>query len=709
MLNFLEVLFKQAKQATTAYIHNKHGIIFQLSLAVVLMLLALWVRLEIAPVNAGLQYVAFFPAVTLAAIAGGLLPGLFATFIGVLFATFIFTTPYYSISIGVLKISFWSNLVFIMDGFIVSYSINAMHKYRHKLEIKFKEAENTAEQLRVAAIAFETHDAIIITDGKANIIHVNQAFQRITGYSTEEVIGKNPRIFSSGRQDKNFYANMWCSLLDTGKWRGEVWDRNRSGNIYPKDMSITAVKNAHGVTTQYVAIFTDITNRKQAEEAIHNLAFYDVLTGLPNRRLFLDRLGMALAVSIRNKHFGALMFLDMDKFKALNDTLGHDFGDMLLIEVANRLKFCVREIDTVARLGGDEFVVVIEGICENEEEASQHAAQVAEKIRSVLATPYRLKEYTHCSSPSIGVCLYFGNNHSVAELIKHADTAMYQAKLNGRNRVQFFDPQLQHLMEIRGKLESDLRRAIPGQQLRLHYQIQLDNAQRAIGAEALVRWMHPERGMISPAEFIPIAEESLLILDLGNWVLDTACRQIAAWSQNELTRDLVLAVNISAQQFKQANFIEQIDAMLNKHGIEPSRLKLELTESIALSDIDTVVAKMLMVRQMLGVTLSLDDFGTGYSSLSYLKKLPLDQIKIDQSFVRDITTDASDAIMVKTIIHLAQNFGLNVIAEGVETEAQFAFLRENGCMAFQGYLFSKPVSIEQFEALLSKFNPALAL
>jgi diguanylate cyclase (GGDEF)-like protein/PAS domain S-box-containing protein len=558
--------------------------------------------------------------------------------------------------------------------------------------------------LRVAAATFETRDAIMITDVRANIIRVNRAFQDITGYSPEEVLGKNPRILSSGREGKAFYAAMWQQLLDTGSWTGEMWDRRKCGQIYPKWVTISAIKNEHGETTEYVAIFSDITKRKQDEEKIHNLAFYDALTQLPNRCLLLDRFRLALSMSARSNHYGAVLLLDMDRFKALNDTLGHDHGDLLLIEVAARILPCVREVDTVARLGGDEFVVLIEEISVSAENASQKVALIAEKIRAALSVPYRLNDHEYHTSPSMGVCLYRGNGESVDTLLKHADLAMYQAKDSGRNTVQFFDPAMQQAAEIHAALEADLHHAVPGKQLRLYYQIQLDNDHHPLGAEALVRWIHPQRGMVSPAQFIPIAEESSLILDIGHWVLEAACRQLALWGEREQARDLILAINVSARQFREHDFVEKIAAAVHTHRVNPARLKLELTESVVLADVSDVVTKMHALKAI-GIKLSMDDFGTGYSSLSYLKQLPLDQIKIDQSFVRDITTDPNDAMMVQTIIGLAQNFRLNVIAEGVETGAQLAFLKQNGCMAYQGYLFSKPVPIEEFESLLGKSYP----
>ncbi len=462
-------------------------------------------------------------------------------------------------------------------------------------------------------------------------------------------------------------------------------------------------RDEKGNPLRMIGTHTDISARKQAEEQINSLAYYDPLTNLPNRRLLMDRLRTAQSNSSRSYNYGALLFLDMDKFKTVNDTLGHDYGDLLLIEVAGRIKSCVREADIVARLGGDEFVVLFEEVDEDAENTSQKVALVAEKIRAALTLPYYLKGIEQYSSPSIGVCLFLGKGESVDALLKHADMAMYQVKDSGRNAVRFFDPAMQLAVETRAALELDLRRALPENQLHLYYQVQVDNENRALGAEVLLRWNHPDHGLISPMRFIPIAEESTLILEIGAWVLDAACRQLGQWGKNEQTQNLTLAVNVSAQQFKQFDFVESVAKVLRTHGVKASRLKLELTESVVLNNVTDVVATMHALKA-LGVGLSMDDFGTGYSSLAYLKQLPLDQLKIDQSFIRDMNSDQNDAVMVKTIIDLAQNFRLNVIAEGVETEAQLTLLKKLGCAEYQGYYFSKPVPLDQFENLLSRIG-----
>ena len=415
--------------------------------------------------------------------------------------------------------------------------------------------------------------------------------------------------------------------------------------------------------------------------------------------MFIDRFRAALPVSARHNNYGAVLFIDLDKFKALNDTLGHDYGDLLLIEVAARIKSCVREMDTVARLGGDEFVVLIEGISDDRDEASQRVGLVGEKIREALTRPYRLKEHEHHSSPSIGISLYRGNEETVDALLKHADLAMYQAKSSGRNAVRFFDAAMQHNVAAHTELVNDLRRALEQRQLCLYYQIQVDDDNRPLGAEALLRWIHPQRGMTMPDQFIPVAEESALIIEIDDWVLETACRQLALWGGNARTRDLLLTINVSAQQFRLHGFVDVVAAALRAHQVAPSRLKLELTESVVLNDVADVVAKMHALKA-LGVKLSLDDFGTGYASLSYLKQLPIDQLKIDRGFVQAITKGSDDALLVQNIIDLVNNFNLSVIAEGVETEAQLASLKQRDCITYQGFLFGKAVPVEEFEALL---------
>ena len=563
------------------------------------------------------------------------------------------------------------------------------------------ERKQIDEALRVAAATFETHDAIVITDARANIVRVNRAFTDITGYSQEEVLGQNPRIMNSGRQDRAFYIEMWQQLLHIGSWAGEIWDKRKSGQIYPKWLTISAVKNEHQETTHYVAIFSDITARKQAEEEIHNLAFYDSLTKLPNRRLFLDRFRAALAASARRDDYGAVLFIDLDRFKALNDTLGHDYGDLLLIEVGMRIKSCVREMDTVARFGGDEFVVLIEAIGNDRDDATFKVSLVAEKIREVLSQSYKLKEHEHHSSPSIGISLYHGHDEPMDVLIEHADMAMYQVKNSGRNGVRFFDPVMQHNVATHDALDNDLHYAIELQQLYLHYQIQVDNDNRPLGAEAFLRWHHPERGLIMPGQFLPIAEESPLILEIGHWVLQTACHQLALWSKNKKTRDLTLTVNISAKHFAKPDFVSEVAGILKEQQADPTHLKLELSERLVMADINSTMDKINALKK-LGVRLTMDNFGTVYSSLSYLKQLSSDQLKIHQEFVQGITLEGNDAQLIQTVIDLAKSMDLDVFAEGVETEEQRAFLKNHDCNAYQGYLFGKPVPIEEFDTVIEQ-------
>jgi len=557
--------------------------------------------------------------------------------------------------------------------------------------------------LRIAATAFEAQEGILITDANGMILRVNNAFTSITGYSAEEVIGRNPKLLSSGRHNAAFYNVMWESIRHTGKWEGEILNRRKSGEIYPEFIGITAVKDISGSVTNYVSTFTDITLSNNAAEEIRNFAFYDPLTCLPNRRLLMDRLHQALAFSARSGLRGALLFIDLDNFKKINDTLGHIIGDSLLQQIARRLASCMRKGDTVARLGGDEFVVVLGELSEQAIEAAKQTKDISEKILAMLNQPYQLGKHEYHSSSSIGAVIFNDNTQSEEELLKRADIAMYQAKQAGRNTLMFFDPKMQDIINTRAALEIELRKALENHQLQLYYQIQVNSSLRPFGAEALIRWLHPERGLVSPAQFIPLAEETGLILRIGHWVLETACIQLKAWEQDEYSRNLALAVNVSPKQFRQADFVEQVQSLVQHHAINPKLLKLELTEGMLLDNIEDTIATMNALRDI-DVRFSLDDFGTGYSSLQYLKQLPLDQIKIDQSFVHDIATNGSDAAIVLTIVAMAHSLNMDVIAEGVETEEQRQLLINMGCSDFQGYLFGKPVPIGQFEALLKQSN-----
>ena len=445
------------------------------------------------------------------------------------------------------------------------------------------------------------------------------------------------------------------------------------------------------------------TQRKLAEDEVTNLAFYDPLTRLPNRRLLMDRLHHAMAASARSGRCGALLFMDLDNFKTLNDTLGHDKGDLLLQQVGQRLVSCIRQGDTVARLGGDEFVVVLEDLSDNPEDAASQTETVGEKILAALNQPYELAEHKIRSTASIGATLFTGRKNAIDELLQQADMAMYQSKTAGRNTLRFFDKKMQAVINERAALEADLREAVKLNQFVLHYQPQVFGEGRLTGAEALVRWQHPSRGLVSPAQFIPLAEETGLILPLGHWVLETACAQLALWADQPRTALLTLAVNISAKQLHQADFVGQVVSLLAKTGAPPNRLKLELTESLLVSHLEISIAKMAALKAY-GVGFSMDDFGTGYSSLTSLKQLPVSQLKIDQSFVRDILIDPNDAAIAKMIIALAESLGLTVIAEGVESAEQRDVLDRLGCMAYQGYFFGRPQPIDEFEAYVERIQ-----
>ncbi|MDP1659432.1 MAG: EAL domain-containing protein [Methylotenera sp.] len=586
-------------------------------------------------------------------------------------------------------VEYWSQPVFknsVLTGAIATF-------------IDITERRLSEHQLRIAATVFESQEGMMVTDANNIILRVNNAFTTITGYSAEEAVGQNPRLLSSGRQDKEFYTTMWKSINDSGVWDGEIWCRRKSGEIYPEYLTITVVKDAIGVITNYVATFTDITMNKAASDEIKSLAFYDPLTRLPNRRLLLDRLNQALVANARNGSHGALLFLDLDYFKTLNDTLGHSIGDLLLQQVAERLTSCVREGDAVARIGGDEFVVLLEHLSERLFDAAAQTEVIGNKILASLNQPYQLLSHRYRSTPSIGATLFHDHQFEVEDLLKQADIAMYQAKKAGRNTLRFFDPVMQETINARANMERDLRKAIDDKEFQLYYQVQVDHLSHPLGAEALIRWHHPELGLVPPFNFIALAEETGLILPIGLWVLETACAQLKTWEQDTLTRDLSISVNVSPKQFNQADFVTQIQTVVRRHAINPILLKLELTESMLVDNIENIIITMVAL-QAIGVRFELDDFGTGYSSLQYLKQLPLYQLKIDQSFVRDIATDGSDQAIVRTIIAMAQSLNLEVIAEGVETKEQQQLLLNSGCRHYQGYLFGRPVPIEQFEEAL---------
>ena len=529
------------------------------------------------------------------------------------------------------------------------------------------------------------------------ITYSNTHFAEILNSSVESVIGLNikaikhqavmPILSNALEGEIGIYEGHYIASFSTA----DVWI----------SMTCAPFKNSKGVIVGGIGIVQDISERKIAEEKIKNLAFYDPLTGLPNRRFLQARLNQALATSANTERRGALLFLDLDHFKLLNDSRGHDIGDLLLKQVAERLSACLGENDFVARLGGDEFLVLIENLSEHPFEACAQTELVARNILISLNQLYFLDQYEYRNDSSIGIVIFNGHDHSQDELIKQADIAMYQAKKIGRNNLCFFNPLMQEAITARIEFEHDLRKAVENWQFYLYYQIQMNSSHHPIGAEVLIRWCHPQRGFVPPAEFIPLAEETGMIVPIGLWVLDSACAQLKLWQQEPLTRNITLSVNVSTKQFFQDDFVTQIQTIILNYGIKSSLLKLELTESVLVKSIEeTIVIMDALIA--IGIKFSLDDFGTGYSSLQYLKRLPLYQLKIDQSFIRDLAVDSDDQTIVRTIIAMADKLHLNVIAEGVETEEQRQFLQDNGCVNYQGYLFGKPLVLDDFEALLKQ-------
>jgi diguanylate cyclase (GGDEF)-like protein/PAS domain S-box-containing protein len=552
------------------------------------------------------------------------------------------------------------------------------------------------EQQRLAAAVFENSpDAIIITDADSVILAVNHAFTQLSGYSAAEAAGKRAAMLNSGRQDKAFYRAMWNALNTTGSWCGEIWNRRKDGVEYPAWLSITALKDADGQASRYIGIATDLTQRKHAEERIRHLAYYDSLTGLPNRSLLADRAHQILAIAAREGKQAAVLAVDVDHFKTVNDSLGHASGDLLLQAVAERMRTVLRDTDTLARTGGDEFVVILA------ETGVGGASHVAAKLLALATEPYRVGGHLLTTTLSIGISLYPGDADTFEVLLQHADTAMFRAKEGGRNTYQFFRPEMTAAARERLTLENRLRRALARGEFTLHYQPQVHvGTGRLVGLEALLRWHDVEAGWIAPGRFIPVAEDSGLIVPLGEWVLGEACRQVKRWQEAGLA-PLPVAVNISANQFRHGDMEELVARTLADTGLAPRWLELELTEGVLMEDSERTL-DLLRALKAIGVLLSIDDFGTGYSSLGYLKRFPLDKLKIDQSFVRDLTTDADDLAIAGAVISLGHSLRLRVIAEGVETKDQLAILRDLGCDEAQGYYFARPMAAGDIEALLAQ-------
>ena len=593
--------------------------------------------------------------------------------------------------------SSWALWVFISTLSLVSLLITALQASRELTEKALRNSEN-----KLRAVVDHAQDGIVSIDDQGKLVEFNHAAERMFGYKREEVLGKllvETLIPPNMREAhiRGHHKYLQTGSTDILNRRLEIQALRADGTEFPVELTITSLKE-QGLPL-LTGFFRDLTERRKVESEIRNLAFFDALTGLPNRRLLMDRLNQAIAASVRHEKHGAVLFIDLDDFKALNDSRGHDVGDLLLVEVSKRLRQCVRNEDTVARLGGDEFVIVLEDMSLNLEQALAQTKLVAQKVLETVNQPYQLGEIEHHNSSSIGIVLFNGNFVSIDELLKRSDTAMYEAKAAGRNTLRFFDPAMQAALEKRVDMELQLRLALVQEQLRLYCQVQVDDQRRVFGAEVLLRWQHPEHGLLSPKEFVSIAEDSGLIVSIGRWVLYNACLQLKSWEGRPGLDSMQLAVNVSARQFRHSDFVDEVLKILQTTGADPSLLKLELTESVVLDNLADAVAKMNALRE-LGVRFSMDDFGTGYSSLAYLKRLPLTQVKIDRSFVRDIAEDASDAAIVQAILAMSNTLGLKVIAEGVETEAQFQLLQSYGCRFFQGYLFSKPLQIDEFERLL---------
>lgn len=582
----------------------------------------------------------------------------------------------------------------ITHGLLWLLGVFGIATVSQRSRLNLLEREHSVAELALAAQVFDNGlQGTLITDANGTILRVNRMFTEITGYSAEEAVGTTPRLLKSEHQDAAFYEDMWQQLTSQGSWQGELWDRRKNGQSFAVWQNISSVRDENGDIRYFIGMIQDITEQKVASERIQHLAHYDLLTGLPNRQLFSDRLQHALNRAARDGTKLAVMFVDLDHFKKVNDSLGHYAGDQLLIAAAARLSSCVREADTVARLGGDEFTLLIEDV-----PVLSEVDRLLERLQQKLSEPLRLDHHELFIGASIGVALYPRDGDSAEALLKNADTAMYRAKSGGRGRYSYFDESMSAASKRQLTLETALRYAVERQELILHYQAQasFDHA-RITAFEALVRWQCPEYGLIAPNDFIPLAEETGLIIPIGRWVMQTACRQAMAW--NPAADGPGIAVNVSAVQLLEPGFAGEVAALLAETGLAPQRLEIEITESSVIGHLADAITVLSQLRD-LGIHIAVDDFGTGYSSLAYLKRLSVNRLKIDRSFVQDIPGNASDAALVQAIVSMAHSIGLTTIAEGVETEAQRKFLADLGCEQYQGYLLARPLPAEAAGQLL---------
>ncbi len=553
------------------------------------------------------------------------------------------------------------------------------------------------EKLRQAATVFENAtEGVIVTDAEANIVTINKAMTKISGHSEAEVFSKKPSLWKSGRHQQAFYQDMWTSIQQTGQWRGEIWNRRKSGEAFPCWQTISAIKDDAGNVTHYVSIVSDITTVKETQSKIEHLAHHDSLTDLPNRLLFNARLEHAIRIAHRDQHQIGLIFLDLDNFKRINDSLGHPVGDCILQSVGVRLNTQIREVDTLARLGGDEFTLLLEEIAHPEE-----ASIVAEKVLDIFNNPFEVKGHQLHVTPSIGISVYPEDGEDVTTLVRNADTAMYSAKAKGGNTYQFYTSEFTEKASERIRLESQLRYAVERNEFRVYYQPQYNSQTvRLTGAEVLVRWQHPDLGLLAPAKFITLAEETGLILTIGEWVLHAACSQIKNWRDQGLNLQRI-SVNVSGKQLQRSGFLETVQAVLDETGCRAQWLELEVTEGLIMNQADKAIGFLQGLREM-GVAIAIDDFGTGYSSLSYLKQLPVTKLKIDRSFIQDIPHDSDDQAIAEAILALGKSLQIKVCAEGVESEEQKMFLKSTGCDEQQGFLYSRPLPANEFIEILKK-------